>query len=145
MSKLSEALKELGYSEAVSFSLSEALKKREATVKTLSGLTDTQKRIQVLGEFITGVSKGMLAAGLDPASEVGNISDREIIVSVISTVFFELSVMMMMITDGDRDKALSTMFPILTVCLDEGERLVADLKEHGKFGKENVGKPFILH
>lgn len=145
MSKLSEALKELGYSDAVSSTIATALEKRDATIETLTGLTDTQQRIQVLGEFITGISKGMIAAGLDPATKIGNVSDREVIVSVISTIFFELSVMMMMITDGNRDKALSTLFPILTVCLDESEKIVGELKENGKLAKGNVGKSYLFH
>lgn len=147
MSKLSDALKELGYSDNVAVSLSKALSNRQSTAESLlsAGDGETKGRIQILGEFAVGIIKGMLSASLDPAVHAKNVKDYEIIVSVISSALFELTIMMTMITNNDRAKTEGVLLSILRTCLDEAERACSEINSVESSGAEDDGKPYSFH
>lgn len=147
MSKLSDALKELGYTDRATLSLSQALSNRQSTVEGLLSAeeTDTKTRIHVLGEFAVGIIKGMLSASLDPAAEAKNIKDYEVIVSVVSSALFELTTLMVTITNNDRVKSENVLVSILKTCLDEVERVFSEINSIESSGEEDDGKPHSLH
>lgn len=147
MSKLSDALKELGYSDNVVTSLTQALSNRQSTAEGLLSAEgdSTKARIHILGEFAVGVIKGMLSASLDPAVHAKNVKDYEVIVSVISSALFELTVMMTMITNNDRIKTESVLVSILRTCLDEAERVFSEINSVEGSGAEDDRKPYSLH
>lgn len=147
MSKITDALKELGYSDNVAVSLGKAFSSRKAAAENLISVDENDKkaRIHILGEFAVGIIKGMLSASLDPAVQAKNVKDHEVIVSVISSAIFELTVMMTMITENDRMKTESVLVSILKTCLDEAERVFSEINSIEGSGADDDGKPYSLH
>lgn len=150
MSKLSEAIVELGFSEKVAMSVDAAFSSRNEVVKNLLSVDsdrDSKKRIHILGDFAVSMIKACLASTLEPATSSKNVKDYEVIVSVVSTIIFEVVFMTTMIADGDREKIERTLRPILQTCIDESENIYEELKNSTDFGDEenDTGRFRNLH
>lgn len=145
MSNLFDALKNLGYSNDVCLVLDKALSLRGVTVDLLLKATSDDDRMRALGDFTVGVAKSMLGASLDPAAVArASVKDNVVLTSVVSTILFELTTMVMMITDGDFDKSHDMLSHILKVCLQESALIIAEYKDIKDDGEEST-ESSVLH